>query len=388
MKLIKKLFIKDYKNTTDAKVRFRYGIVASLFGIITNIILFISKIIIGLLGSSITIIADAINNLSDVGSSGITFLGFKLSSKPADKEHPFGHQRYEQIMALIVAVIVLVLGFLMAENAFERLISPVTTTVSILTYVILGISIVIKIFQMILYRSFAKDIDSKALKASSIDSRNDAISTFTVLIAMVIINIVGDVGFSIDGIFGLIVSLFVIVSACLLIKDVMNPLLGQMPNKEFVEELKNKILSYEGILGIHDFLVHSYGENKFFISTHVEVSSKVDIMISHEVIDSIERDFKNDYDIVLSIHLDPIETDNEEVNFNKKKVELILKDINEELSFHDFRIVAGKNNTNILFDVVIPFDCKVTIAEIKTKLQECYKNEDKKYYFVIDMDRI
>lgn len=387
MKLIKKLFIKNYENTQDEKVRFKYGLVASLFGIITNILLFVAKIVIGVLGSSITIIADAINNLSDVGSSSITFLGFKLSQKPADKEHPFGHQRYEQIMALIVAVIVLALGFLMAENSFERIISPVTTTVSVLTYVILGLSILVKLFQMFLYRSFSKDIDSKALKASSVDSRNDAISTLAVLIAMIIINIVGDIGFSIDGVFGLLVSIFVIVSAILLVKETIGPLLGELPDKKFVDELKNKILSYDGILGLHDFLIHSYGESKFYVSAHAEVSASVDIMTSHEVIDTIERDFKNEYGIVLSIHLDPVETDNEEVNANKKKVEVILKNINENLSFHDFRIVSGKNSTNIIFDVVIPFDLNITKKDILNELIDKYKNEHKKYYFVIDVDR-
>lgn len=388
MKLIKKLFIKNYENTQDSAVRFRYGVVASLFGIITNTLLFIAKIIIGLMGSSITIIADAVNNLADVGSSSITFLGFKFSKKPADKEHPYGHQRYEQIMALIVAVIVLALGIVMAENSFERIIFPETTTVTVITYVVLILSILVKFFQMLLYRSFAISIDSKALKASSVDSRNDAISTFTVLVAMVVINIVGDIGFSIDGAFGLIVSLFVIVSAVNLVRETINPLLGQMPSNEVVEKLKNKILSYDGILGIHDFLVHSYGENKFFVSTHAEVSSKVDVMISHEIIDTIERDFKNEYGIILSIHLDPIEIDNEEVNINKKKVELILKNINENLTFHDFRIVSGKNHTNIIFDVVVPFDCKVTLEEIKLQLNEHYKNEEKNYYFVIDIDRM
>lgn len=388
MKLIKKMFIKNYKNTQDEKVRFKYGIVASVFGIITNILLFIAKIIIGILGSSITIIADAINNLSDVGSSSITFLGFKLSQKPADKEHPFGHQRYEQIMALIVAVIVLALGFLMAENAFERIINPVTTTVSTLTYVVLGVSICVKLFQMFLYQSFAKDIDSKSLKASSIDSRNDAISTSAVLIAMIIINVVGDIGFSIDGVFGLFVSIFVVISAILLVKETINPLLGQMPDSKFVDELRNKILSYDGILGIHDFLIHSYGENKFFVSAHAEVSSSVDIMTSHEIIDNIERDFKNDLGIILSIHMDPIDVDNEEVNLNKKKVEIILKNINENLSLHDFRMVFGKTNTNIIFDVAIPFDCNVTVSQIKNELQDKYKDEDKNFFFVIDEDRI
>lgn len=388
MNLIKRLFIKDYKNTSDSVVRTRYGFVAGVFGIISNLLLFIGKLLVGILGASITIIADAINNLSDMGSSAIVIFGFKLSSKPADSEHPFGHERYEQIMALIVAVIVMAIGVMLTKSSIEKIIAPEPTTVSLTTYIVLGLAIIVKLFQMLLYNNFAKSINSDVLKASGIDSRNDVISTSAVLVAMVLINIFGDVGFSIDGIFGLLVSAFIIFSAIKLIKETIGPLLGEMPDKEFVQSLKDKILSYEGVLGLHDFLIHSYGANNYFVNAHVEVSSKVDIMISHDMIDNIERDFKEQLNIVLSIHLDPIETDNEEVNFNKEKVSLILKNIDENLSFHDFRMVFGETHTNILFDVVIPFDSKVTFEQVKKELEEKYKNEDMKYFFVLGLDRI
>ena len=388
MELIKKLFIKDYKNTSDSKVRFKYGFVAGIFGLISNLLLFVGKLFIGILAGSITIIADAINNLSDMGSCVIVLFGFKLSSKPADSEHPFGHERYEQIMALIVAVIVMAIGVLLAKSSIEKLISPEPTIVSVLTYVILGLAILVKLFQMFLYGNFAKSINSDVLKASSIDSRNDVISTLAVVVAMVLINIFGTISFSIDGLFGLIVSVFIMISSIKLIKETIGPLLGEMPDKDFVQSLKDKILSYKGVLGIHDFAIHSYGANNFFVNVHVEVSSKVDVMISHDMIDNIERDFKEQLNIVLSIHMDPIEVDNEEVNFNKKKVEVILKNIDETLSFHDFRMVFGETHTNILFDVVIPFGSKIQLEDVKKELEEKYSNEEIKYYFVLGLDRI
>jgi len=388
MKLIKKLFIKNYKNTTDEKVRFKYGFVAGIFGLLSNLLLFAGKLLIGIIGGSITIIADAINNLSDMGSSAIVIFGFKLSSKPADSEHPFGHQRYEQIMALIVAVIVMAIGILLSKSSIEKLIAPEPTSVSVITYVVLGLAILVKLFQMWLYSDFSKSINSDILKASSIDSRNDVISTSAVLVAMVLINIFGDIGFSIDGLFGLIVSVFIMISAIKLIKETIGPLLGEMPDKEFVQSLKDKILSYDGVLGIHDFLIHSYGANNYFVNVHVEVSSKVDVMISHDVIDNIERDFREQLGITLSIHLDPIETDNEQVNFNKKKVDVILKNIDESLSFHDFRMVFGETHINILFDVVIPFSSKITLDIVKKELEEKYKDEKIKHFFVLGLDRI
>ena len=386
--LFKKIFIKDYKNTKNAEVRFAYGIFAGIFGIISNLLLFVGKIIVGIIGSSITIIADAINNLSDMGNNFIVVFGFKLSKKPADSEHPFGHARYEQIMALIVAVLIVSIGVLLAKSSIEKIISPDETSVSIATYVVLALSILIKLFQMFLYKDFGKSINSQILKASSVDSRNDVISTFAVLVATVLIHVLGNVGFSFDGIFGLIVSLFIIYSSIKLVKETISPLLGEMPDENFIKKLKDKILSYEGILGVHDFLIHSYGPNTYFASAHAEVSSKADIMKTHDIIDNIEKDFKEQFNIVLSIHMDPIDVDNEEVNFNKKKVEIILKNMDERISFHDFRLVIGKTHTNILFDVVVPFDCKLSLEDVKKALEDRYKDEDKKYFFIIELDRI
>lgn len=388
IKLIKKCFIKNYRHTSSDEVRFRYGIVAGIFGIISNFILFAGKLLVGLLGASITIVADAINNLSDMGSNCIVIFGFKLSSKPADSKHPFGHARYEQIMALIVAVLVVSIGLLLGKSSIEKLISPEPTTVSVTTYIVLGLAIIVKIFQMFLYKDFSKSINSQVLKASSVDSRNDVISTSAVLVATILIDVIGDVGFSIDGLFGIIVSAFIIFSSLKLVKETIGPLLGEMPDPKFVDKLKKKLLSYDGVLGIHDFLIHSYGPNTYFASVHAEVSSKVDVMISHDMIDNIERDFKQLFDITLSIHMDPIEVDNEEVNFNKEKVRVVLKNLDKSIEFHDFRLVSGETHTNLIFDVVIPFDCKLTLEDVRAELEEKYKDEDRKYYFVLSLDRI
>jgi len=386
--LIKKMFIKDYKKTNDNTVRFRYGLVAGVFGLISNLFLFASKLIVGLIGASITIVADAINNLSDMGSNCVVIFGFKLSSKPADSEHPFGHARYEQIMALIVAVLVVSIGLLLGKSSIEKVISNEKTTVSIATYIVLGVAILIKIFQAVLYENFSKSINSQVLKASSVDSRNDVISTTAVLIATILIHIFGDVGFSIDGIFGVIVSVFIIISSLKLVKETIGPLLGEMPEKDFVNKLKKKLLSYDGVLGIHDFLIHSYGPNTYFASVHAEVSNKVDVMISHDMIDNIEKDFKELYNISLSIHMDPIENENEEVNYHKQKVKVILDNFDKSLDFHDFRLVSGETHTNLIFDVVIPFSSKLTEEDIKKELYDKYKTEEKTFYFVINVDRI
>lgn len=388
MKLIKKLFIKNYQDTNDKNVRFKYGIVAGIFGLVSNLVLFVAKLLIGVLSSSVTIIADAINNLSDMGSCVVVLLGFKLSSKPADSEHPFGHERYEQIMALIVTVIVFSIGVILGKSSIEKIINPEPTKVNYITYIILGAAIVVKLFQMWLYSDFAKSINSEMLKASSMDSRNDVISTSVVLIATILIEVFKDISFSIDGLFGVVVSIFILISSIKLIKETIDPLLGSRPDKEFVDSLINKILSYDGILGVHDFIIHSYGVNNYFAGAHVEVSSKVDIMISHDIIDNIERDFKEQLNISLSLHLDPIESDNEEVIAYKERVDRIIKSIDLSLSLHDFRIVRGESHTNILFDVVIPFDSKTTLEMIKSELEKQFENDSKKHFFVIDIDRI
>ena len=375
-------------NNNANALRLKYGTRAGIFGLISNMLLFGAKLTIGLISASITVIADAINNLSDMGNCLIVLFGFKLSSKPADSEHPFGHERYEQIMALIVAVIVTAIGVLLAKSSIEILITPEKTTVSVVSYIVLSSAILLKLVQMLVYLRYAKKIDSDVLKASSIDSRNDAIATSATLTAMILIGVFGNTGFSIDGLFGLLVSLFIIISSFRLLREIIDPLLGQMPEKEFVDKLKAKILSYDGVLGIHDFMIHSYGAHKFFVTAHAEVSSKEDIMKSHDIIDNIERDFKEEFDIILSIHLDPIETDNPEVLKNKEKVTAVIKSFDKSFTIHDFRIVSGETHTNVLFDVVVPYSSKISVKEIIHALDEAYSTESKKYYFIVDIDRI
>lgn len=311
MKLFRKAFIKNYENVTDPKVRNRYGVCAGIIGIVSNAILFVIKIVAGIIGGSITIIADAINNLSDAGSSVVTLVGFKLSSTPPDKDHPFGHARYEYVTGLLVSMMVLFLGIALLKSSIEKVISPTPVEVSVFTYVVLSVSIVLKLVQMLVYTDFSKAISSNALKASAQDSRNDSLTTLAVLISTIIIDVCGDrinPKVSVDGIMGIAVSLFIIVSSVLLLKDAISPLLGEKPPKELVDKITAKILSYDGVIGVHDLVVHSYGANHCFVVAHVEVPADVDIVKSHDIIDNIEHDMWNDMHVRLNIHMDPIDT--------------------------------------------------------------------------------
>ncbi|MEG2688347.1 MAG: cation diffusion facilitator family transporter [Clostridia bacterium] len=384
MEFLKKILIKDYKDTANPAVRFRYGLTAGIIGIVSNMLLFAFKLLVGILSASITIIADAINNLSDAGSSVVTLIGFKLSARPADKEHPFGHARFEYISALIVALVVLVIGVLLLKSSIEKIVVPSIVTINTLTYIILAIAIVMKFFQMLIYRNFAKSIESGTLKASAADSRNDVLTTIAVLISTIIID---QTGVNIDGYMGVAVSLFIIISSLKLIKDTMDPILGTEPDRELVEKIRKKLLSYDGVIGIHDLMIHNYGASSCFVIVHVEVPANVDIMKSHDIIDNIEHDFASELGLHLNIHMDPVDTEDSELEALKERSLAVLERLNTELGLHDFRLVRGETHTNILFDVVIPFDCKVKKAEIEDALKEEFKNDSVVYYFVIDVDR-
>ncbi len=364
--------------------RIKYGITAGILGITSNVVLCAAKLIVGFIGNSITIIADAVNNLSDALSSVITVFGFRISARPADKEHPFGHHRYEQISALIVAIIVLAIGVLLGKSSIEKIITPEETTVTALTYVVLSVAIVLKLAQMAMYLYFSRKISSDSLRAAAADSRNDILSTGAVLIAAIVTDVAG---VNIDGYMGLAVSLFIVVSSLLLVKDTVSPLLGEPPTKEFVERVRKKILSYDGVLGIHDLMVHNYGaQSSTYISAHVEVDAGGNIMKAHDMIDNIERDFLKD-GLNLTVHMDPVETDNPEVKENLERAREILASLGSGLSLHDFRMVIGDTHTNILFDVVIPFGSKVTPHEIEKAFADAYADEGKQYFFIINYDR-
>lgn len=348
-----KVFIRNYKNIGNYKVRENYGKFASIVGIATNLLLFIIKILIGTIFNSIAIIADAVNNLSDSGSSLITLVGFKISGKPADSKHPYGHARMEYVSGLIVSVVIMFLGLQLIKSSFDKILNPQAPEFSIISIIVLVISILIKLWQSAFYRKISKLIDSVTLQATSVDSRNDILATSAILLSVIITLFTG---IDLDGYMGVAVAIFILVSGIRLVMDTISPLLGTAPTKEFVDEIYKKILSYEGIIGLHDLTVHSYGAAKCFASVHCEVPADQDIMLSHDIIDNIERDFLKDRGIHLVIHLDPIVTNDEKTNELKVQVESLIYTISPEIRIHDFRTVWGRSHTNLIFDVVVPYD--------------------------------
>lgn len=388
MNLLPRLFIKDYKNYQNANVRFAYGKMCGIVGIISNLILCAIKIITGILIGSISIMADGINNLADAGSSIITLIGFKLASMPSDKDHPFGHQRYEYITGLIVSIIILIIGLLLFKSSVEKLIAfeviELDKTTAIVSAIVLFIAILIKLWQGFFNRKYGKLINSTALIATSTDSINDSISTSAVFISL-IVTIFYPNAF-LDGIMGIIVSIFIFISGIKLIKETISPLIGEAPTKEFTQEVVDKILSYEGVLGVHDLVIHSYGPEKIFITVHAEVDSHVPILISHDVIDNIERDFFTEKNLNVCIHMDPIDTKDEDAIRLKGVVTEIIKEIDPKLLFHDFRIVKGITHTNVLFDIEVPIKYHLSNDKIKEIIDEKLHLYDDKLRTVITFD--
>lgn len=387
MSLIPRLFVKNYKDVDNPKVRFAYGRMCGVVGIISNFFLCALKIVFGLIIHSIAIIADGINNLADAGSSVITLIGFKLASLPSDKDHPFGHQRYEYITGLIVSVIIFFIGALLLKSSIEDLIAfeikETTTKMSIITCIILFISVLVKCWQCLFYKHYGKLIKSTALVATGTDSLNDCITTIAIL-ASVIVNMFYPNGY-LDGIMGISVSIFILISGCKLIKETISPLIGEAPSKEFTDMVIKKILSYKGVLGVHDLVIHSYGEEKIFITAHVEVDSSESINVSHDMIDNIERDFSY-MNLNLVIHMDPVDIHDEVVMNLKKVVSKIIDEIDPELKFHDFRIVKGITHTNVLFDIVVPNKYQLSNDEIKEEIDKKLLAYDDKLRTVITFD--
>lgn len=383
---LSKKFIKNYDKTNDPKVREKYGNFAGIIGIISNCVLVIIKIILGLLSGAISIIADAINNLSDMATSIITIIGFKLSSKPADDEHPFGHERIEYIMGLIISFIILFIGIELGRTSIDKIInpSPLDKTFIWITLSGLVVAIIIKIWQGLVYRKISKKIDSIALKASSQDSFNDVISTAAVLVGLILSHFVFN--FNLDGYLGIAVALFILYSGISLVKSTIDPLIGVLPDQELIKKISDDILNYEGVLGIHDLVCHMYGKTRCFITLHVEVSSKEDILISHDLIDNIEKDIKLKYNVEICIHLDPIELDNEELNTARNELDIIIPSIDKRLKYHDLRMVKGFTHTNLIFDVVKPFNYEIPDGKLKeliiSKVQELHKD----YLCVIEVE--
>ena len=364
-KWLVKTFVKRPEDTDDERVRYTYGRLAGAAGLTANVLLFAAKLAIGALSGSVAILADAFNNLSDAGSSIVTLVGFKLSSAPPDAEHPFGHGRMEYLSALGVAALIMAAGFELFLSAVDKIRHPALPEFGVLTIVVLALAIAVKLWMALFYKKIGNTIRSEALKASCADSCNDVICTGVVLLT----SLIGWLsGVAIDGYVGLLVALFVIWSGFTVIKETVSPLLGQAPDPEMVQDIKNTVMAHPGIIGVHDLMIHNYGPGRLVLSLHAEVSCHEDMMRSHDLIDCVERELSRKYRAIACIHMDPVDSGNEEVEALKITVETILEDIDPRLTMHDFRVVFGETHTNLIFDVVAPFDFKDE-ASVKAELQ-------------------
>lgn len=369
------------KNCNDKRAFL--GKVASLVGITVNIMLAVGKIAVGLIFGVISVLADGLNNLTDCGSGVISMISFKLSSKPADKEHPYGHERIEYVLSLIVALVIFLVAFETLKESFNKILAPETLNFSYWVLIALIASIAVKFGLYFYYNGVSKKIDSTILKASAVDSLSDCISTSVVLVCFVLSKFIG---YNVDGYAGLLVSLFIGYSAVGILKEVFSTLIGKAPDEDMVKDIKQRILSYPNVLGVHDLSVYSYGPNKYFASAHVEVDAKVDVLESHELVDLIEKEFLQSTGIVLTGHLDPIVTDDIRVNELKEKIEKIVLDIDQSLSIHDFRMVFGEKRTNVLFDLAVPYDFRLNKEELKNILDKKVAEIDEKYCLVVTIE--
>ncbi len=386
-KLLIRLCVKNSDDIKDTKVRNAYGTLAGAVGIVCNLILSLIKIFAGLLSGSISIIADGFNNLSDMGSSVITMIGFKLASKPADRDHPYGHGRMEYMSALIVAALIILVGVELIRESFSALTdgakSPAFSPIAL---AILIFSVIIKLWLFFFNRYLSRKINSSSLKATAQDCINDCISTSAVLISVIIAKLV-ILPFNLDAVIGLCVAVFIIFSGVSAAKETIGSLLGEPPEPELIENIKNTVLSFEGFIGIHDLIVHNYGPGRQFASVHVEVPHNIDIVACHERIDTCEKLVNERLGIELVIHMDPVETDNKEINNTKAVIQDVLKGIDKHLSLHDFRMTPkGKNRTNFIFDVVLPSDIEMSQSEICEQVDTAVKAINKGYYCVINFD--
>lgn len=382
--MLKKIFIKNYKNTDDPEVRNQYGKIAGIFGIVTNLLLGIIKLIIGIISHSVSIMADAANNIADTASSILTIIGFKLSSKKPDKKHPYGYARYEYIAGFVIAILMLIMGISFAKESIMKIFNPEELIINWITYLILILAIIGKGLQMFVYIDFANAINSNTLKTNSVDTRNDIISTTAIFISMVIM---GTFKINIDGILGLIVSGFVIYSSIQMIKEVLEPIIGIVPTEEQVNEITKKLLSYEYVEGIHDLVIHNYGVHNDFVTVHVEIDSKMDILKAHDLMDNIEKNFRDELEIDLTIHMDPIVIGDPDIDKLQAKVIQSLHKLDKDLKIHDFRVVKGITHTNILFDCIVPYEKDYTEGILIEYLSKNIIPEKEIYYYVIHIDR-
>ncbi len=381
--LLIKLFIKENKKTDDQKVRGKYATLASGTGITVNIFLSIIKLIVGIIANSISIISDALNNITDIGSSLVTMIGFKLSQKSSDKDHPWGHGRMEYITGFIVDMLIILVGFELFKSSIDKIIHPELPSINTITIVLLVVAIIAKLWLFLFYKKIAKIIDSTALKGAAYDSISDTISTTAVLISAIVARFVG---ISIDGFVSLLVSVFILITGIKATKEMIDMLIGTAPDENFVKDIYKFVEKYKEIVGIHDIMVHDYGPGRKIVSFHAEVPADGNICEVHDVIDGIEQEMFKKFGCITTIHMDPIVVNDEEINNMKKTVERVVKGINSNYSIHDFRMTNGGKRINVIFDLVVPFEENADFKEIEKTVKNRIHSIDNKYYAVINVE--
>ncbi len=384
IKLLAGIFIKNNKDYKDQKVRSAYGYLCGIVGIVINIILFAGKFIAGFLSGSVAVTADAFNNLSDAGSSVISLIGFRLASQKPDPHHPFGHGRFEYIASLIISMVIIMMGFELGKDSVIKIINPAEVEYSALTFWVLGISILAKFYMFIYNRSIGKKIDSSTLKATATDSISDTVSTLAVLVSAIL---TVKFGILIDGWVGLAVAGFIMFAGISSAKETIDSLLGTPPDEEFCKSVEDIVLSHDGMIGIHDMIVHNYGPGRVFISLHAEVPSDGNFVDIHDTIDNIEHDIMRETGCLATIHMDPVDVRDELTAQMKAKVGEIISEIDEQITFHDFRMVSGPTHTNVIFDIVIPYNYKYSDEEIVSIIADKIHETNERFFAVIDVDK-
>ena len=382
MNFLVRRFIKNYQDTKDANVRTNVGKLSGIVGIFSNLFLFVIKFMIGTIVHSVSIQADGVNNLTDAGSNIISILSFHLANKPADKDHPFGHERTETIASLFVGILILVLGFETAKESISKVIHPGSIDFRIASVIILLISIIVKFWMYAYNKKLSKTYDSSLLEATALDSISDVCGTTAVLVSTLLSPVLH---FNLDGYMGIVVSGIILYGAYGLLRDMINSLIGEAPDPELVHNIVDRIMAHPAILGVHDMMLHNYGPNKIFASAHVEVDSSKDIFETHDHIDNIEREVKENMNIDLALHMDPVKVNDPETELYRAKVVKAIHQIDSKWGFHDFRIVSGPTHVNLVFDLVIPFEEKYSQEEIEDMLLK-HIQSDKKIYFVLTID--
>ena len=384
--LLSRLFVKNHKDAQNPAVRTAYGTMVSITGIIVNLILFAAKFIVGSLFGAISIVGDAVNNLSDAGTQIISLISFRIAAKPADREHPFGHARIEYVTSMIVSFLVMLVGFELLKSSISQIFSPERPDSSPIAIIVLIGSMLCKLWLGLFNRTIGKRIDSSVMRATAADSLSDVFATGAVLIATVLPMIFTNMNWNPDAYMGVIVAVLIIIAGFRILNESKNAILGEAPSEEIVKQITETVDKYEGALGIHDMVVHNYGPGRIIASLHIEVDGSVNVFETHDMIDTIEKDLRENCGIEATIHMDPIVTDDEQVNELRAKTAEAVQKIHPSMQIHDFRFVAGATHTNLIFDVVVPFEVKMSDAEVKAAVAEKVKEIDATYCVVLNVD--